>query len=142
MSKHINKVPLRPTLLNIKQCIIYKSTIYINTELTLVTMTSFIPSSSKFSSHHHFSTKIFSLLGYITHLICVLIIPSSTLFSCSAHMTYPPCPWPYRNDKKSWNIQTFSLWYRITSQHILTPPYNPGIHHTIEEFIIIIPFWP
>ena len=99
MQKHINKVPLGPTLLNIKQCIIYKSTIYINTELKLVTMTSFIPSSS-FSSHHHFSTKIFALLGYSTHLICVLIIPSLTLCYCSAHMTYPLCPWPYNNDKK------------------------------------------
>ena len=65
-------------------------------ELKLVTMTSFIPSSS-FSSHHHFSTKIFALLGYNTHLICVLIITSSTLSSCSAPMNYILFPWPYRN---------------------------------------------
>ena len=127
MPKHINKVPLRPSLLNIKWCIIYKSTIYINTELKLVTMTSFIPSSS-FSSNHHFSTKIFALLGYSTHLICVLIIPSSALCSFSAHMNYPLYPWCYHNDKISWNIWSFSLWYRITSQHILTPPYNHDIH--------------
>ena len=127
MPIHINKVPPEPALLNIKQCIIYKSTIYINIELKLVTMTSFIPSSS-FSIHHHFSTKIFALPVYKTHLICVLTIPSSTLFSCFAHMNYPPFPWPYRNDKKSWNIRTFSLWYQITSQQVLTPPYNPSIH--------------
>ena len=134
MPKHINKVPLKPSILNTENNYIYIYIyIYINTELKLVTMTSFIPSSGKFSSHHHFSTKIFALLGYSTHLICVLIIPSSALCSCSTDMTYRPCPCPYRNDKKSWNIRTFSLWYRITSQHILTPRYNPGIHQGTSD---------